>query len=409
MPATLFRGGSVFDGTGAAPFEAEVLVRDGLIVAVGNRLDARDTDIVDLAGSTLLPGLIDTHVHLTMSGIDLVRRISDPFTLHLYRTVENCRRTIAAGITTVRDAAGADLGLKQALAQGVIAGPRALIAVNMISQTGGHNDGHLSCGLDVELFPLHPGVPSGIADGPDDVRRVTRQMIRAGADVIKVATTGGVLSPSDDPRHAHFRPDELDVLVAEATAAGIGVMAHAQGADGIKNAVRAGVRSIEHGIYLDDEAIELMLAAGTWLVPTLVAPVAVLEAAERGEVHEPAVLAKAQQVVEVHRGAVRRAIAAGVQVAFGTDTGIGIHGENLRELALLVECGMTPFAAWHAATGGAAALLGRDDLGAVRPGAVADLVVVDGDLTDLDRISERISQTWQSGTRTHSRDHEDAR
>ncbi|GAA4519920.1 arginase family protein [Nonomuraea ferruginea] len=227
MAGILFAGGRVFDGTGAAPGRADVLVEDGVIVAVGTGLAARDdVRVVDATGKIVLPGLIDTHVHLTLSDINLVNRVSDPFSLHFFKTVVNCRKTLETGITTVRDAAGADLGLKQALSRGLIEGPRTLIAVNMISQTGGHNDGHLSCGVNLALFPEHPGVPSGIADGPDEMRKTVRTMLRAGADVIKVATTGGVLSPADDPRHAHFRPDELAVLVAEADAAHVHVMAH---------------------------------------------------------------------------------------------------------------------------------------------------------------------------------------
>ncbi|MFC7572862.1 amidohydrolase family protein [Klenkia terrae] len=156
------------------------------------------------------------------------------------------------------------------------------ISLAMISQTGGHADDWHVCGAETPLLPPTPGRPSGICDGPDEVRRVVRTLVRAGADVLKVATSGGVLSPRDDPRHPHFRPAELAVLVEEATAAGLTVMAHAQGAEGIKNAVRAGIRSIEHGIFLDDEAIELMLEHGTWLVPTLSAPRAVLAAVAAG-------------------------------------------------------------------------------------------------------------------------------
>ncbi|MDA0636088.1 amidohydrolase family protein [Nonomuraea sp. MCN248] len=405
MAVILFTGGRVFDGTGAAPEHADVLVEDGVIAAVGPGLTAGDdARVVDATGRVILPGLIDTHVHLTLSDINLVNRVSNPFSLHFFQAVVNCRKTLETGITTVRDAAGADLGLKQALARGLIEGPRALIAVNMISQTGGHNDGHLSCGLDLALFPEHPGVPSGIADGPDEMRRTVRTMLRAGADVIKVATTGGVLSPSDDPRHAHFRPDELAALVAEADAAHVHVMAHAQGAEGIKNAVRAGVRSIEHGIFLDDEAIELMLERGTWLVPTLIAPMSVIEAAERGELHEPAVLDKALEVASVHREAVTRAIEAGVNVALGTDTGIGPHGDNLRELPLLAECGLHPYAVWAAATSRAAELLGlQDRIGRVAPGLTADLVLLEGELTDLSGLRGRVTETWQSGRRVYER------
>ena len=288
--------------------------------------------------------------------------------------------TLRIGITTIREAGGADLGVKQAVADGLIPGPRMQISIIMLSQTGGHGDDWYPSGTAVPLFVAHPGRPSGIVDGPDEVRRKVRELVRAGADVIKVATTGGVLSPRDDPRHAHFRPAELEALVEEATAAGMFVMAHAQGADGIKNAVRAGIRSIDHGIYLDDEAIELMKERGTWFVPTLVAPQGVIDAAEAGVPLPPAVVDKARTVVEIHRAAFRRAVEAGVRIAMGTDSGVTPHGRNLRELALMVEGGMTP-------RGGARgddaergrSCMGLDaDLGTIEPGKLADLVVVVG-------------------------------
>jgi imidazolonepropionase-like amidohydrolase len=221
-----------------------------------------------------------------------------------------------------------------------------------------------------------------------------------GADVIKVATSGGVLSPRDDPRHAHLRPVELEVLVEEATAAGIFVMAHAQGADGIKNAVRAGIRSIDHGIYLDDEAIELMKARGTWFVPTLVAPQGVIDAVEAGVALPPAVVDKAHRVVEIHRAAFRTAVEAGVRIAMGTDSGVTPHGRNLRELSLMVAGGMTSAAALEATTRSAAQLLGVDDeLGTIEVGKLADLVVVAGDIYDFETFGGRVEQVWKAGAR----------
>ena len=185
-------------------------------------------------------------------------------------------------------------------------------------------------------------MPDGLVDGPEAMRRKVRELVRAGADVIKVATSGGVLSPTDDPRHAHFRDDELAALVTEAAAAGRWVMAHAQGSDGIKAAVRAGVRSIEHGIYLDDEAIGLMLDRGAWLVPTLVAPRGVLAAAEAGLPIPAAAQRKAVEVSEAHADSFRRAVAAEVKVAMGTDSGVTPHGRNLAELELMAKGGMSP-------------------------------------------------------------------
>jgi imidazolonepropionase-like amidohydrolase len=275
----------------------------------------------------------------------------------------------------------------------------------MLSQTGGHGAGLLPCGLALELFPTHPGAPSGLADGPEMVRRVVRQIIRAGADQIKVSTTGGVLSPSDDPRHSQFRPDELAVILAEANAVDIPVMAHAQGTAGIRAAVEAGVRSIEHGIYLDDETIALMVERGTWLVPTLVAPLEVLKAADRGAIRSVAMINKAKMVIDRHRQSVSRAIAAGVKIALGTDAAVGPHGQNLDELTQLVSCGMPPFQAWAAATSGGAELLRLgDQIGRIAPGFQADLVVVDGGpIEQVEHLPARVRETWRAGRRVYRR------
>jgi len=284
------------------------------------------------------------------------------------------------------------------VADGLVAGPRMQISISMLSQTGGHADGWMPSGRKLPLISPHPGRPATIADGPAEVRRVVRELVRAGADVIKVATSGGVLSPRDDPRHGQFRDEEVAVMVAEATAAGIWVMAHAQATEGIKVAVRNGVRSVEHGVYLDDEAISMMLDRGTWLVPTLAAPRAVLELAAAGVPFADAVLVKARMVADVHTESVRRAIAAGVRVAMGTDSGVGAHGDNLGEIALMVQCGMTPAAALHATTGSAAELLGvAGELGTVQPGKRADLVVVDGSPLQVETLRNRVRAVYQDG------------
>jgi imidazolonepropionase-like amidohydrolase len=298
----------------------------------------------------------------------------------------------------VRDAGGADLGVKQAVDRGLISGPRMHISLNMLSQTGGHGDGWMASGGTVELFPPYPGMPATIVDGTDEMRRKVRELIRDGADVIKVATSGGVLSPRDEPTHAHFRLAELQVLVEEATAAGISVMAHAQATRGIKNAVQAGIRSIEHGIYLDDQAIEMMLERGTYLVPTLVAPTGVLRAAEAGAQIPEASVTKAREVIEVHRDSFGRAVRAGVKIAMGTDTGVTPHGENLAELALMVEGGMTPQQVLVATTRTAAELMGLEaELGTLEPGKRADLVLVDGDPFEVATLPDRINQVWKDG------------
>jgi imidazolonepropionase-like amidohydrolase len=213
-----------------------------------------------------------------------------------------------------------------------------------------------------------------------------------------VATTGGVLSARDDPRHPHFRPAELDVLVEEGTAAGVAVMAHAQGAEGIKAAVRAGIRSIEHGIFLDDEAIELMLEHGTWLVPTLSAPRAVLAAADAGAALPTAVVEKARAVQEAHDASVRRAVEAGVRIAMGTDSGVGPHGTNLDEVRLMAEDGLSAEDAWHATTLSAARLMGVDaEFGSLEPGKRADVVLLDGDAGDLSGLPGRVRSVHRDG------------
>ena len=395
---TLLRGGRVFDGTGADPAAADVVIAEGHIVGVGAGLDG---DLaVDVSGQTILPGLFDCHVHITSPGVDELNRLHTPFSYQFYAAGRHLRATLATGVTTVRDLGGADAGIREAVADGTIAGPRLLIAVNLIGQTGGHTDGWLRSGYEAPKFVAHPGRPDGVADGPDEVRRVVRQMLRAGADVIKVCATGGVLSPADDPRHAQFSCGELEVAVSEAAAAGTCVAAHAQGSTGIKNALLAGVRSIEHGIYLDDEAIQLMLDSGAWLVPTLVAPVAVIEAAEAGAGMAASVLDKAREVAAAHTDSFRRAVEAGVRIAMGTDSGVGPHGQNLRELELMAGCGMSPQAVLNATTASAAKLCGLGEVtGRIAPGLNADLVVVAGEPYQFTDLGKRITQIWQAGRR----------
>jgi imidazolonepropionase-like amidohydrolase len=290
--------------------------------------------------------------------------------------------------------------VKTAVEKGLIDGPRMQISIKMISQTGGHGDDWLPSGAEVPFFPAYQGSPSGIVDGPVEMRRKVRELIRDGADVIKVATSGGVLSPRDDPRHPHLRADELEALVAEAAAHGRWVMAHAQGAEGIKNAVRAGIRSIDHGIFLDDEAISLMLERGTYLVPTLVASGGVIKAAEAGQQIPEASLQKAHDVVDVHRQSFRRAVAAGVKVAMGTDSGVTPHGENLEELELMAEGGLPPAQVLVATTRTAAELMGlQDQLGTIEPGKLADLVMLDGDPYDFAKMADRITAVYKDGRR----------
>jgi imidazolonepropionase-like amidohydrolase len=399
MTRTILAGARLFDGSGSAPEPADLAIADGRIVDIGPGLDG--DEVIDLAGRTILPGLFDCHVHVVVSHVDLWRLAQTPFSLQFFEAARNLGATLRTGITTVRDAGGADLGVKEAVERGYVLGPRMQISLGMLSQTGGHGDDWLPSGARIGILGSHAGIPETLVDGPEAMRRAVRELVRMGADVIKVATSGGVLSPRDDPRHAHFRPAELDVLVEEADAAGRWVMAHAQGSDGIKNAIRAGIRSIEHGIYLDDEGIDLMLARGTWLVPTLVAPQGVLDAADAGVALPPAIVDKARSVMEIHRASFRRAVEAGVRIAMGTDSGVTPHGRNLRELELMVaHGGMTPAQALVATTRSAAHLLGLDeDLGTLEPGKLADVVVVSGDAFELAGLGDRVEQVWKAGVR----------
>jgi imidazolonepropionase-like amidohydrolase len=399
---TVFAGGLVFDGMGGPPAQADVAVEGERIVELGSGLDG--DELVDVSGLTLLPGLFDTHVHVMFGHVDIWRFLQEPFSYRFYDAIRNLDATLAAGITSVRDAGGADLGVKQAVDEGIVRGPRLQISLTMLSQTGGHGDGWLPSGGAAELFPDYPGMPSQIVDGVDEARRKIRELVRNGADVIKIATSGGVLSPRDSPDQPGFSVEEIEVMVAEANAAGLWVMSHAQATIGIKNAVRAGVRSIEHGIYLDDEAIELMLEHDAYLVPTLVAPTGVLRAAEEGASIPENVLRKSAEVIEAHRDSFRRATEAGVKIAMGTDSGVTPHGENLRELELMTACGMAPADVLVSTTRIAAELMGVDrELGTIEAGKRADLVAVSGEAFDFADLRERIKFVYQDGRRVAGR------
>ncbi|HEY3906700.1 MAG TPA: amidohydrolase family protein [Streptosporangiaceae bacterium] len=396
MTRTVLSGGRVFDGTGSPIADADVVISEGKIVDVGPGLDGDEQ--VDVSGLTILPGFFDCHVHVMASGIDLVRRLQRPFSYQFFQAAKNLEATLDCGITTIRDAGGADLGVQRAVEDGLIDGPRLQIAISALSQTGGHGDGWLPSGITTFLMSPHPGRPPGLADGPEEVRKRVREIIRAGANVIKVHTSGGVLSPRDSPKHAQFQPDELSALMAEATAAGLPVMAHAQATDGIKNALRAGVRSIEHGIYLDDEAIEMMLRNQAWLVPTLVAPHSVLNAASAGSQLPDGVAAKAREVIDAHASSFARAVAAGVKIAMGTDSGVGPHGSNLDELPLMAVGGMTPAQVLTATTQSAADLMRiGDETGTIMPGKRADLVVLAGDPFDLVSLKTNVRTVYKAG------------
>jgi imidazolonepropionase-like amidohydrolase len=395
MGKTAIKNGRLIDGLGGQP------VSDGLVVFEGNTLlyagEAEgytltgDEMVVDAGGGTILPGLIDAHVHVMMEFEGVQKRLETPFSYRFYQAAQYMRKTLDAGITSVRDALGADLGVKKAVEEGLIAGPRLQLSINALTITGGHGDGYTTSGQTVELLQAnYPGMPDGRADGVEEVRKKVREMLRAGAEVIKVHATGGVLSPTDHPEFTQFSLEELKVIVEEARfRKGVRVMAHAQGAEGIKQAVRAGIHSIEHGIFLDDEAIDLMKENGTFLVPTLLAPVSVLELAEESGMPDSAV-EKSKEVIEIHKESVTKAHKAGVKIAMGTDAGVMPHGLNLRELELMTDVGMTPMEAIVATTKTAAECLGWEDkVGTLEKGKLADIVIVKGNpLEDIASLAD---------------------
>lgn len=395
MTFSLIHNGTLVDGNGGQPLpNAAVLIEDNHIRAVGvlDDIELPDGEVtrIDAAGGTILPGFVDAHVHLMFEGVDIERVMTTPFSFNFYKAIDFMRRTLRAGVTTVRDAGGADLGVKQAVEQGLIEGPRMQISISVLTITGGHGDNWMPSGNEFKLFPSYPGNPDGRCDGPDEVRKKVREVLRAGAEVIKVCSTGGVLSPTDHPEFTQFSPKELEIMVQEAHyRRGVKVMAHAQGSEGVKNAIRAGIHSIEHGIYLDDEAIELMLERGTYLVPTLVAPLGVLESGEQtGSMPEYGVR-KAREAIESHRRSIAKAYQAGVRIAMGTDAAVVPHGTNLRELGLMCDVGMSPMDVIVASTRTAAECLGwHDHIGTIEAGKLADIVISSIDpLTDIHALA----------------------
>lgn len=391
--------GTLIDGNGGEPLRnANILIKDNRIVEIGKTLnrttissDVESITRIDAQGGYILPGLIDTHVHMMFEIAPLEQRVSTPFSLNFFKSTQHMRRTLDAGITTVRDAGGADFGVKQAIEQGIVDGPRMQISISVLGITGGHTDNWNPSGISTPLFPEYPGNPNGICDGVEEVRKKVREILRAGAEVIKVCSTGGVLSPTDHPEFTQFTEEELRVMVQEGEfRRGVKVMAHAQGAEGIKNAVRAGIHSIEHGIYLDDEAIDLMLEHGTFLVPTLLAPLAVVEIGEATGAMPEYGLRKAKESIEAHRDSIARAYEAGVTIAMGTDAGVMPHGTNLRELSLMCDIGMNPMEAIVATTKTASECLGWDDkIGTVEEDKLADLIIMDvNPLDDIRKLQE---------------------
>ncbi|WP_460503134.1 amidohydrolase family protein [Hymenobacter agri] len=338
--------------------------------------------VINLENRTVLPGLIDCHVHLESTPSR--NSFREQFTLNpadiAFRAQINALTTLRAGFTTVRDCGGSGVNtsLRNAVAQGLVPGPRIYSAGMAISATGGHMDE--TDGLSLEQME-HAGRPINLANGPDQCREAVREQFKRGADLIKIASTGGVLDLSKDGTGAQYTEEEIRAIVSTARDLGLRVACHAHGAEGIKRAVRAGVTSIDHGSLMDDEAIALMAKTRTWYVPTLIAGKSVADTARLRPGYFPPVIArKALEVGTKMQGTFGRATKAGVRVAFGTDAGVYRHGQNAREFGYMTETGFSSLEALRTATLNAAELLGETaDLGTLEPGKFADIVAVDGD------------------------------
>jgi imidazolonepropionase-like amidohydrolase len=400
----VLHAGRLLDGTGvAARQDVAVVVRNGRIDQVAawkGFTPPGGARTVDLTSATLLPGFIDCHVHLSMEmskswEFEPVKGTAAEAAL---LGAVDALKTLRAGFTTVRnlgDRDGESVALRNAVDRGLLPGPRILTARHMLSITGGHGDWNNGFRPDLSLVGFNPA-EAGICDSADACRAAVRTQVKYGADVIKISATGGVLSAGDEIGARQFDDAELAAIITEAHQLGKKVAAHAHGTAGIKAAVKAGVDSIEHGSILDDEAIRLMKEHGTFLVPTLLAGETVETAAKNGSLPEFAVQ-KALAVRPKMTDSFRRAAAAGVKIAFGTDSAVSPHGRNAREFELMVQGGMTPAAAIVAATRAAAELLGRDDIGTIAPGRVADLVAVPGDpLRDVSVLTRPMA-VFQAG------------
>jgi imidazolonepropionase-like amidohydrolase len=392
-PAThLIRNATVIDGLGGEPRrDWAVAVEGDRISWVGPSAQAPSFEpsaVIDARGRSLLPGLINCHVHLCNDGsADLFGQVlNDSVPIATIRSVLNARLTLLAGITTVRDCGAANqiaIEIGKAVDRGLIDGPRVRAAGRVVTMTGGH--GHF-IGRE--------------ADGPDEVRKAVRAEIKGGANFIKLMATGGVLTPGVDPTQTAFSVEELAAGVDEAHKAGRPAASHAIGNGGIKNALKAGIDSVEHGFYLDDEAVNLALKQGSFVVPTLIAVDQIVNNGPSGGIPDW-VVRKAQSESGHHRESFVMAVKSGVKIAAGTDAGTPFnpHGDLALELAKMVEFGLPPMLALVAATSNAARLLRMDDqIGSIEKGKLADLILVDGEPTRDIGVMRRPSLVMKSGT-----------
>ncbi|HTJ11903.1 MAG TPA: amidohydrolase family protein [Dinghuibacter sp.] len=382
---TYIQCGKMIDVTASAVrSQVTIVVEGGKIVDVQQGYTgggAGDT-VVSLRDRTVMPGLIDCHVHLESQFSK--NQIAETFILTdadiAYRAAVFARRTLMAGFTTVRDlgGSGVNISLRKAVAQGLVDGPRIFTAGRAISASGGHMDN--SVGFRDDAFNHKMGPDDGVADGRDELVKAVRLQVKRGSDVIKIASTGGVLDLSENGSGAEFTIDEIKAVVETAKDYGLKVACHAHGAEGIRRAILGGVASIEHGTFMNDEDFELAKQHGTYLVPTVIAGKSVSDSAKIPGYFPPVIARKAIEVGTQIQHTFGRAYKAGVKIAFGTDAGVYAHGKNYLEFQYMVEAGMPPMEALRSATVNAADLLGITELtGSIAKGKLADIIAVDGD------------------------------
>ena len=375
--------GTLIDGISDEPKKnMTIVIEKNQIVSVENGFSnpgASDKSI-DLKTKTVTPGWIDCHVHLSheTNPNAYIERFQLNDVDYAYRSVVFAKRTLMAGFTTVRDAGGGIIiSLKKAINRGLIEGPRIVAAGTPIGSTGSHSDP--TNGYRSDLMG-DPGPKIGIANGVDECMKAVRQRYKEGSDVIKIMATGGVLDVSTNSSGAQYTEEEMKAIVQTAADYGLKVMAHAHGAEGIKRALRAGVISIEHGTFMDDECIELFKKNGAWYVPTIIAGKSVADSAKIPNYYPDVVAKKAIEVGPKIQNTFAKAYKAGVKIAFGTDAGVYRHGMNWMEFGYMIEAGMKPMDAIKAATSSAAELLGmKNQVGSIEVGKLADITAVDGD------------------------------
>lgn len=392
---TILHCGTLIDGIGNTPRKnVSVIIAGNQISAVkeGFVEGAAQDKIIDLRKQTVTPGWMDMHVHL--DGELTKEAFMEEFTKnpadYAFQSVAFSERTLMAGFTTVRDLGGGygvNISLRNAINKGLVKGPRVFTAGKAISSTGGHADP--TNGYRHDLMG-DPGPEVGVVNGPDECRKAIRQAYKNGSDLIKIMATGGVLDLAKDGSGAQFTEEEIKAIVETAKDYGMRVAAHAHGAEGIKRAIRAGVTSIEHGTFMDDEGMELAKKYGTWYVPTIIAGRSVADSAKIPGYYPAVITPKALAIGPKLQTTFARAYKAGVKIAFGTDAGVYAHGKNWLEFTYMVESGMPAMEVIKAATIQAADLLGmKDKLGSVTPGKLADIVAVDGDpLQDIQTMSK---------------------